>query len=67
MPLGQRSDHLHRKTGPKGEPLLLQLMEDKISLQYGFFMKGLVRQLVRSNQLNATDASNATNDEGFKG
>jgi hypothetical protein len=49
--------------GPEGERLLLQLMKNKTKLQCGVFVKELLRQLVRSSQLDATDVSDALNDE----
>ncbi len=53
--------------GPEGERLLLQLMKNKTKLQCGVFVKELLRQLVRNSQLNATDVSNALNDENSEG
>jgi hypothetical protein len=51
------------RIGPEGERVLLQLMKDKIKLQCGALVRELLTQLVRSNQLNTTDASEALNDE----
>jgi hypothetical protein len=48
--------------GPEGERVLLQLMKNKTKLQCGVFVRELLRQLVRSNQLNALDAEDALND-----
>jgi hypothetical protein len=53
--------------GPEGERLLLQLMKNKTKLQCGVFVKELLRQLVRSSQLDATDLSDALNDENSEG
>jgi anti-anti-sigma regulatory factor len=47
---------------PDGESVLLQLMKDKIKLQGGVFVRELLRQLLRGNQLNALDAGDAVND-----
>jgi hypothetical protein len=48
--------------GPEGESVLLQLMKNKIKLQCGVFVRELLRQLVRSSQLNPVDAGEALND-----
>ncbi len=48
--------------GPEGESVLLQLMKNKIKLQCGVFVRELLRQLVRSSQLNPVDAVDALND-----
>jgi hypothetical protein len=40
----------------------LQLMKNKIKLQCGVFVRELLRQLVRSSQMNALDPANALND-----
>ncbi len=49
--------------GPEGESVLLQLMKNKIKLQCGVFVRELLRQLVRSSQLNPVDAGDdALND-----
>jgi hypothetical protein len=52
---------------PEGERALLQLMKNKTKLQCGVFVKELLRQLVRSSQLDATDASDALNGEDSEG
>jgi hypothetical protein len=52
---------------PEGERALLQLMKNKTKLQCGVFVKELLRQLVRSSQLDATDVSDALNDENSEG
>jgi hypothetical protein len=49
--------------GQEGERMLLQLMKNKTKMQCGVFVRELLRQLVRSSQLNVTDASDALNDE----
>jgi hypothetical protein len=46
----------------EGERVLLQLMKNKAKLQCGVFVRELLRQLVRSSQLNAFDAADALND-----
>ncbi len=48
--------------GPEGERVLLQLMKNQTKLQCGVFVRELLRQLVRSTQLNALDAADALND-----
>ncbi len=53
--------------GPEGERVLLQLMKNKIKLQCGVFVRELLRQLVRSTQLNALDAADALNDADSEG
>jgi anti-anti-sigma regulatory factor len=55
------------RIGPEGEQVLLELVKKKTKLQCGVFVKELLRQLVRSSQLNATDASDALNDEDSEG
>jgi hypothetical protein len=52
---------------PEGERALLQLMKNKTKLQCGVFVRELLRQLVRSSQLDATDVSDALNDENSEG
>ncbi len=52
---------------PEGEGALLQLMKNKIKLQCGVFVRELLRQLVRSSQLDATDVSDSLNDENSEG
>ena len=46
----------------EGERVLLQLMKDKTKLQCGVFVRELLRQLVRSSQLNPVDAGEDLND-----
>jgi anti-anti-sigma regulatory factor len=53
--------------GPEGERVLLQLMKDKTKLQCGVYVRELLRQLVRSTQLNALDAGEALNDADSEG
>jgi hypothetical protein len=53
--------------GPEGESVLLQLMKNKIKLQCGVFVRELLRQLVRSTQLNVLDAADALNDADSEG
>jgi hypothetical protein len=53
--------------GPEGESVLLQLMKNKIKLQCGVFVRELLRQLVRSTQLNALDPGDAPNDADSEG
>lgn len=53
--------------GPEGERVLLQLMKNKIKLQCGVFVRELLRQLVRSNQLNALNAGDDLNDADSEG
>jgi hypothetical protein len=53
--------------GPEGERVLLQLMKNKTKLQCGVFVRELLRQLVRSAQLNALDAGDALNDADSEG
>jgi hypothetical protein len=48
--------------GPEGERVLLQLMESKTRLECGVFIRELLRQLVRSTQVNPVDAGDALND-----
>jgi anti-anti-sigma regulatory factor len=55
------------RIGPEGEHVLLQLMKNKTKFQCGVFVRELLRQLVRSSQLNATDASDALKDENSEG
>src|SRR5580704_3469199 len=50
------------RIGPEGERVLLQLIKNKIKLQCGVFVRELLRQLVRSSQMNALDPANALND-----
>jgi anti-anti-sigma regulatory factor len=50
------------RIGQEGERVLLQLMKSKIRLRCGVFVRELLRQLVRSSQLNALDAADALND-----
>ena len=50
--------------GPEGERMLLQLMKNKTKLHCGVFVRELLKQLVRSSQLDATDALNDQNSEG---
>ena len=52
---------------PEGESVLLQLMKNKIRLQCGVFVRELLRQLVRSSQLNPVDAGDALNDSDSEG
>jgi hypothetical protein len=47
---------------PEGERVLLQLMKDKTRLQCGVFVRELLRQLIRSTQLNPLNAADALND-----
>lgn len=53
--------------GPDGERVLLQLMKSKTRLQCGVFMRELLRQLVRSTQVNPVDAGDALNDADPEG
>jgi hypothetical protein len=53
--------------GPEGERVLLQLMKNKTKLQCGVFVRELLRQLVRSTELNALDAADALNDADSEG
>jgi hypothetical protein len=53
--------------GPEGERVLLQLMKDKTKLQCGVYVRELLRQLIRSTQLNALDARDALNDADLEG
>jgi anti-anti-sigma regulatory factor len=53
--------------GPEGERVLLQLMKSRIKLQCGVFVRELLRQLVRSTQLNALDAADPLNDADSEG
>lgn len=53
--------------GPEGERVLLQLMKNKIRLQCGVFVRELLRQLVRSTQLNPVDEGDALNDSDSEG
>jgi anti-anti-sigma regulatory factor len=53
--------------GPEGERVLLQLMKNKTKLQCGVFLRELLRQLVRSTQLNALDAADGLNDVDSEG
>jgi hypothetical protein len=53
--------------GPEGERVLLQLMKNKTKLQCGVFVRELLRQLVRSTQLNALDAADALDDADSEG
>jgi hypothetical protein len=53
--------------GPEGERALLQLLKNKTKLQCGVFVRELLRQLVRSSQLDAMDVSDALNDENSEG
>ena len=50
----------------EGERVLLQLMKNKTKLQCGVFVRELLRQLVRSTQLNALEAD-ALNDADSEG
>ena len=50
----------------EGERVLLQLMKDKTKLQCGVFVRELLRQLVRSTQLNALEAE-VLNDADSEG
>ena len=50
------------RIGQEGERVLLQLMRSKIKLRCGVFVSELLRQLVRSSQLNALDAADTPND-----
>ena len=52
------------RIGPEGERVLLQLMKNKTKLQCGVFVRELLRQLVRSTELNALDALNDADSEG---
>ncbi|MGB0124100.1 MAG: hypothetical protein WA419_21500 [Silvibacterium sp.] len=52
------------RIGPEGERVLLQLMKNKTRLQCGVFVRELLRQLVRSTELNALDALNDADSEG---
>lgn len=51
----------------EGERVLLQLIKNKTKLQCGVFVRELLRQLVRSTQLNATDAGDALNGADSEG
>ena len=53
--------------GPEGERVLLQLVKNKTKLQCGVFVRELLRQLVRSTQLNALDTRDALNDADSEG
>ena len=53
--------------GPEAERVLLQLMKNKTKLRCGVFVRELLRQLVRSTQLNALDATDVLNDADSKG
>jgi hypothetical protein len=53
--------------GPEGRPVLLRFMKNKTRLKCGVFVRELLRQLVRSSQLDATDASDALSDENSDG
>ena len=55
------------RIGPEGERALLQLMKNKTKFQCGVFVRELLRQLVRSTQLNALDAGDALNDADSEG
>jgi hypothetical protein len=48
--------------GPEGESVLLQLMKNKTKLQCGVYVRELLRQLVRSTELNSLDVADAIND-----
>jgi hypothetical protein len=48
--------------GPEGEAVLLRLLQNKIKLQCGVFVRELLRQLVRSTQLNALERGSAPNN-----
>ncbi|MGB6690671.1 MAG: hypothetical protein WBE76_22785 [Terracidiphilus sp.] len=52
------------RVGREGERVLLQLMKNKTRLRCGVFVRELLRQLVRSTQLNALDAADALDDAG---
>jgi hypothetical protein len=52
---------------PEGERVLLQLMKNKIRLQCGVFVRELLRQLVRTSQLNPVDTGDALNDADADG
>ena len=52
---------------PEGESVLLQLLKNKTKLRCGVFVRELLRQLVRSTQLNALDATDVVNDADSKG
>lgn len=51
------------RIGPEGERVLLQLMKNNTRLQCGVFVRELLRQLVRSTELNALDALNDADSE----
>jgi hypothetical protein len=53
--------------GPEGERVLLQVMKDKTKLQCGVYVRELLRQLVRSTQLNALDSRDPLNDADSEG
>jgi hypothetical protein len=53
--------------GPEGELVLMQLMKNKTKLRCGVFVRELLRQLVRSTQLNAPDATDALNGGDSEG
>ena len=44
------------RIGPEGERVLLQLMRNKTRLRCGVFVRELLRQLVRTTQLDGADA-----------
>ena len=52
------------RIAPEGERVLLQLIKNKIKLQCGVFVKELLRQLVRGDELDARDALNDVDSEG---
>ena len=51
------------RISPEGERVLLQLIKNETKLQCGVFVRELLRQLVRSTQLDATNALNDGDSE----
>jgi anti-anti-sigma regulatory factor len=55
------------RIGPDGERVLLQLIKNNTKLQCGVFVRELLRQLVRSTQLEALGPAEDPNDADSEG